>query len=198
VLAQIEIPQGVAHERGGNLDFLDRVAVVEAQLFQQIRPHQLHTEALTHHFRGEDHPISAHPVEHLHVQIAGGAGNHLLHTRPGGVLADQRGGDAGLDRLTDRHHHGGQIEHAGGAQGLLIGAIHHARLNGRIDVAQLIDGALALIDGQDLGAGAQQLGAHRGAEAAHTDHGEASLLGGSLRPPLPPLIHNGPIQVEQF
>ena len=50
VLAQVEIPQGMAHKGLGNLDLFDAAAVIQPQLLQQVRPHQLHPQALTHHF----------------------------------------------------------------------------------------------------------------------------------------------------
>ena len=123
------------------------------------------------------------------MQITGGAGNHLLYLSAGAVLDDQGGRDADFDRFAHGHHHGVHVEHASGTQGFLVGAIHHSGLNGRVDLAQLIDGPLAGIDGQHLRSGLGQFAADRRAEASYADHGESTPRGPFGGVPLPPTGH---------
>ena len=64
----------------------------------------------------------------------------------------------------------------GGAQRLLIGAIHHPAFDRGIKLAQGIHGPLAGIDRQHILAAPHQLGTHRRTEATHADHGEAAAV----------------------
>jgi hypothetical protein len=155
VAAEVEIPQGPAHESAGHGDFLDAVAVVEAQPLQEIGSHQFATEAQALHARGKHHPVGSDPLQHLFVQVAGGPGDHLAHPAAVAVLHDQGGGDAGLKGFADGHHNRVYIEGPGSPEGLLVGAVHHPGLQGGIQLPEFIDGPLAGVDGQDLRPGPQ-------------------------------------------
>ena len=189
MLAQVDFAQGLAHKSPRHLDLLNAVAVIKAQLLEQVGPHQLHAQPLSLHLGGEHHPVSTHPLQHLEVQVTGGPGDHLTDLRVLGVLTDQGGRHAGLNGVADGHHHRGELQDPRCAQGLLIGAIHHPGLDRRLTLTQFIDGPLAGINRQDIGAGAQQLGAHRGTKSPHPDHSKATPIPTITLAPLPPLVH---------
>ena len=189
VLAQVEFAQGLTHKSPRHLDLLNAVAIIKAQLLEQVGPHQLHAQPLALHLRGEHHPIGPHPLQHLEVQVTGGPGNHLTDLRVLGVLTDQGGGHARLNGVADGHHHRGELQDTRRAKGLLIGAIHHTGLNRRLTLTQFIDGPLAGINRQHIGTGAQQLGAHRGTKSPHPDHSKAAEIPTITLAPLPPLVH---------
>ena len=188
-LAEIDLAQRLADEGLGHADLFDAVAVVKPQPLQQVGPYQLQPQAFALHLGRKHNPIGPHPLQHPHVEITGGPGNHLLHLGPGAVLNNQGGRNAGLDRLTHGNHHGGHVEHAGGAQGLFVRAVEHPRLDPRIDLAQVIDGPLAGINGQHIGAGLEQLRANGQTETTDANHCKAALAGAFSLVPLPPTGH---------
>ena len=154
---------------------------IEFQAFQQIGAHQLLAQPLTLQLQRIDHAVGPHPLQHLHVDVAVGPGDHLFDAAAGGIFGDQRGGDAGFDRAGDGHHNGAHLQHASFPHGFFIGAVHQARFDRRFHLAQLINGPLFIVDGQHLGAPAHQLLANRQAKAAQADHriaiGEITAIG---------------------
>ena len=154
---------------------------IEFQPFQQIGPHQLLAQPLALQLQRIDHAVCADPLQHLHVDVAVGPGDHLFDAAAGGVFGDQRGGDAGFDRACDGHHNGAHLQHAGFTHGFFIGAVDQARFDRRLHLAQLVHGPLLVVDGQHLGAPAHQLLANRQAKAAQADHriaiGEITAIG---------------------
>ena len=157
VLAEIDLAQRLADESLGHVDLFDAIEIVKTQPLKQVGPHQFHPQAFALHLGRKDNPIGPHPLQHPHVKITAGPGNHLLHLASGAVLDNQGGRNAGLDRLTHGNHHRVHVEHAGGPQGVFVRAVEHPRLDARVNLAQPIDGALAGIDGQHIGAGPNQL-----------------------------------------
>ena len=147
--------------------------------------------------RGKDHPVGPHPFQHFFVEVARRPGNHLAHLASFTVFGDQGGGDAGLDRFADCHHHGAHVEHAGLAQGLFVGAVHDAGLHAGLHLTQFIHRPLRAVHGQHIRSVLKQFPANGDAETAYADDREAESFAALGRAPLPPLLHPSPADRAQ-
>ncbi len=108
------------------------------------------------HFGGKNNPISAYALEHLHVKVRSGTGNHLLYLGTGCILGNESGGYTGLNRLTHRYHNCAHIENSGGSQCFFIGTIYNPRFDRWINLAQGIYCFLTIINCQNICARADQ------------------------------------------
>ena len=161
----IQLLQGVSHPASGRCQLHDAVVIRQLDEIQDVGTGQPLSQLDPHLMFGKNHPVGSDLLQHLAVDVALSLGDDLLHSDLLEVQSDE-----GAVAHVVPHGHDGAVVVAH-PQRLEHGGVPGVAHDGMGDlIGRRLDVFLPAVHGQHLMAQGAQLGGHRRAKTAQTDH----------------------------